>query len=305
MDRAHGIAADAEVRIAGGVRLAEDVRPIVFNADDLGLSPGANAGILAAVEAGAVREVSVCVTGAAADEGLAIVRSLPPRCGVGLHVNLTEGDALTGAIPGLTDASGRFPSLGTVLRLGLLGRLDGAALAVELDAQLERLLATGVEPSHLNGHHQVHLFPGVRAWVRQALRAHGIPHVRLPAESRRTAGRFRPRRWLLERLSRGFAREAAREHLPATTLPFVGLAIDSRRGYEPALRDALAKLPSGGVEWMIHPHADHAGRAEELAFFRDVDVAARLEALRVRPVGYRDLAPQAPPWAGDGSLAGA
>jgi len=273
----------------------------VFNADDLGLSPGANAGILAAVEAGAVREVSACVTGAAAEEGLEIVRGLPPRCGVGLHVNLTEGHALAGTIPGLTDASGRFRPLGTVLRRSLLGRLDGAALRTELDAQLERLLAAGVEPSHLNGHHQVHLFPLVREWVREALRAHAIPHVRLPAESPQTAGRLRPRRWLLARLSRGFVREAARDRLPATTLPFVGLAVDGRRGYEPALRRALAKLPPGGVEWMIHPHADHVGRAEELAFFRDADVAARLTALGVRPVGYRDLAPHAPPWAADPS----
>lgn len=228
---------------------------VVFNADDLGFSAAINAGIHAAAEAGLVREASLGVTGPATEEGVRIARGLAGRLGVGLHLNLTEGRALSGPIAGLTDAAGRFPGLGAVLKACWRGRPERAGLLREIRAQVARLKALGVAPTHLNGHHHAHAFPVVREALLDVLRESPFPYVRVPDEPAGAGARFSPRRLLVGGMARALRRRALARGVPLGALPFRGFALDGGPQAGRALLRQARHETARAAEWMVHPVA--------------------------------------------------
>jgi predicted glycoside hydrolase/deacetylase ChbG (UPF0249 family) len=143
---------------------------IVFNADDFGYTEGVCEGIVEAMEVGVVRSTTamVCVDGAASR----LTRWLPRLGGrVGLHLQLTGGLPCmpSSQVPSLVGEDGRF-----VRSRSLLGTLEPAQILLEWEAQLERLRSFGVEPTHLDSHHHVHLEPGVFESFCRFARQHGL-----------------------------------------------------------------------------------------------------------------------------------
>lgn len=140
-------------------------RRLVVNADDFGLSPAVNAGIIRAHVEGIVTSASLMVRAPGAEPAVAAARA-HPRLALGLHVDLGEwvrvGDAWRAAYEVVDTA-------------------DAAAVAAELERQLDRFrVLTGSEPSHLDSHQHVHReepvrsILGVRAReLRVPLRHHG------------------------------------------------------------------------------------------------------------------------------------
>jgi len=227
---------------------------VVFVADDLGISPGVDEGIAAAAQNGLVREASLCVTGASAEHGVRLAKAA--GLGIGLHFSLTLGRALSGPIPGFTDAQGRFRGMGPALRASMLRRVDRAAVGREIDAQLQLLRELGVCPTHFNGHHHVHCWPGVRELCFAAAAAAGIRWTRLPAESAAVGGRLLPRRLALAALARGARRDVAQSGLRA--LPFVGSTTVARVDFAARFAAVVARLPLQDCEWMVHPRVADA-----------------------------------------------
>ncbi|MGZ7081317.1 MAG: ChbG/HpnK family deacetylase, partial [Thermoanaerobaculia bacterium] len=54
------------------------------------------------------------------------------------------------------------------------------AVRAELRSQLDRLEAAGIRASYLDGHHHIHIVPGVTAAIADILAERGIRDVRLP-----------------------------------------------------------------------------------------------------------------------------
>lgn len=264
-------------------------RRVVFVADDLGVSAGTNAGIARAAEAGLVREASLCVTGAAVAEGAALAREL--GIGVGLHLSLTLGRARTGPLRGLTAADGTFRSLGAVLRSCLLRRPDPAAVAREVAAQLAALRDLGIAPTHLNGHHHVHVFPVVRDVVFDAAARAGVRWTRIPDEQPCAGARWSPARLLLSRLGRRAAPLAGGAGLG--WLPFIGLATENRTDFAARLQAIATRLPHGDHEWMVHPRLPdaEAERLDPRGAGRGAAAAAELAALSEPGLTVADLSP--------------
>lgn len=274
---------------------------MVFCADDLGVSVGANAGVARAVRAGLVREASFCVTGAAAEEGAELAHALGDRLRVGLHLSFTLGRALTGPIRGLTDRSGRFHALRRVLAACLRRGVDFAAVRAEVVAQLERLRGLDLAPSHLNGHHHVHCFPVVRDAVVEVACTEGIVWTRAPAETGPGAARTSPARAVTAWLARGYALRARRAGL--RFLPFLGFSLRARRDYRGRALAVAERLAPGTYEWMVHPRepdpafaeldrlgaGDAAGVRAELEALADPGFAAALRARGVAPASFADL----------------
>jgi predicted glycoside hydrolase/deacetylase ChbG (UPF0249 family) len=144
---------------------------VIVNADDLGRTPGVNAGIFAAHRDGVVSSATLMVASPAAEEAAA---ALPdhPELGVGLHVTLT-GSAPTlppGRVPSLVDAQGRLPR-----RPEDLAGDPGEVLA-EVRSQLERFRElTGRLPTHLDSHHHCHRLPVVLEALIALAREHRLP----------------------------------------------------------------------------------------------------------------------------------
>jgi len=146
---------------------------VIINADDLGLWPSVDRGILAAWAAGAVGDSTVFANARALEEILARARAvgLP----VGIHLNLTFGRPLSdrAEIPALVTADGLF-----MKRRAWALPLPAEQVRLELNRQAERVLAAGGQPSHLDTHHHIHTYPEVLAVVIELAR-----ELRLPVRS--------------------------------------------------------------------------------------------------------------------------
>jgi chitin disaccharide deacetylase len=276
------------------------VTRVVFNADDLGVSPSANEGIARAVRAGIVREVSLCVTGSAVEHALATLDALEPRPGVGLHFSLTLGRALSGKLRGLSDGDGAFSTLPGAIAACTARVPDALEIQRELRAQLDRLAELGIVATHLNAHHHVHVLPVVRDAVLAVLAELSPLHVRVPAESLATSKRVSLRRVMLSLHSRAFLGRAERELPSFRRLAFVGMDVAAARDHARAFERVASRLGPEPAEWIVHPDlgdaSAHGGgglaraaRPDEIETLTRPETRELLEAHGVVPSRYREL----------------
>jgi predicted glycoside hydrolase/deacetylase ChbG (UPF0249 family) len=138
---------------------------LVVNADDLGLCPEVDAGIVRAHEEGIVTSASLMVDGASAADAVAAAAE-HPRLGLGLHLDLGEWVL----------EAGEWRERRRVADTG-----DPVSVAGALERQLARFRAlTGRDPDHLDSHQHVHRTEPVRSILgvrarelRLPLRHHG------------------------------------------------------------------------------------------------------------------------------------
>jgi chitin disaccharide deacetylase len=152
-------------------------RRLIVNADDLGLSPGVNRGIMDLAAAGVVTSASLLMNLPATAD--AVRRATAIDLPLGVHLNLTAGRPLTGPGTSLTRAEGRFGRPEWVVGQLVAGRLRLPEVEREWEAQIEAFLATGLRPSHLDTHVHLHVLPPLAAIVWRLAGRHGIGAVRL------------------------------------------------------------------------------------------------------------------------------
>jgi chitin disaccharide deacetylase len=242
---------------------ADLARALVVNADDFGLTPGVNSGILEAHRRGILTSASLFAN--APETGHAItIAQRTPTLGVGCHLTLVDGDPTLPAaqLPTLAP-EGRFrPTWRAFIGAALAGRIDRREVERELEAQVGRLRDAGLALTHLDGHKHVHLYPSMFEIAARLARKFGIPRVRIPCEPSaialiaRHAANPGARRQAIENLALApWARQARRllarsgvDSAPA----FFGRALTGHftRMNMVALID---RLPAGVSELMTHP----------------------------------------------------
>lgn len=127
---------------------------LIVNADDFGYTAHINQGILAAHQRGIVSSTTVMVNMPHAPTGLEQALEEAPQLGLGLHINLTEGQPVSPAqrVTSLVDEDGRFFHIRRWPEVA--ARLESEDLYQEIAAQLERFQALiGRLPTHLDAHH--------------------------------------------------------------------------------------------------------------------------------------------------------
>lgn len=237
------------------------MRTLVVNADDFGLAPAVNEGIIEAFAAGSVTSTTLMVNMPAASEAAALARA-HPRLGVGLHFNLTLGRPIEdpSLVPSLVGVEGHFHSRGKLAARLLLGVIKASDIRRELAAQHRAFLALGLQPTHLDSHQHVHGFPAVFDATAELCAREGIP-IRMP--------------WLLalngsrpglgRRLRQLVLRRMLRRNLRAWTGRVrwnSGLGSLFDLGEIPAqptmedYRRLLEAAPPGDFELMVHPVRD-------------------------------------------------
>ena len=165
-------------------------RTLIVTADDLGLHPDIDRGIEMAHRDGIVTSASISAVGASFENAVDVCRR-HPRLDVGVHLTLVGERPLTdpAGLGDLVTRDGRFVEAHPALVARVLSlRLRGDAVRRELTAQIEKVRAAGIRPSHLDGHQHVHLLPRVWPVVVDLARAHGIGWVRVPAFEPLTGG---------------------------------------------------------------------------------------------------------------------
>ncbi len=232
---------------------------LVINGDDLGLLPGIDRGLTRAADQGILSSVSLLANGPSFENGVAVCQSRP-GLGVGVHLTLSEGRGLTAWEDG---GMGRGPEnllpvdYRHFVRDYFMGRIGLQRVTMELRAQLERIIAAGIRPDHLDGHQHLHLFPPVARVFAGLGREYGIGAVRYPdrgSQGRGWKGRLLRlgARWSRKAYGQAFTRPGAL--LGADCSGHLTLE-DFRR-----LVKAFAVGPADTAELMCHP-GDGARRA--------------------------------------------
>ena len=225
-------------------------RLVIVNADDLGLHEDINRGIELAHTDGIVTSASIVACGEAFGDAARRIRECP-KLDIGVHLTLIEERPLCGPtqIPSLVDADGRFlPSYRQLITRMLRRRLVSDEIRRELRAQVERVIAMGRHPSHLDGHQHVHLLPPIWHITVELAREYGISWIRVP----QFRSVFASRRSVLDpvcRLGLNVLR-ATRAGVPKVATP--GLHLSGRLD-EVGLLAIVAGLKPGLSEIVTHP----------------------------------------------------
>lgn len=261
------------------------MKKLVVNADDFGFTLDVNEGIVRAHREGIVTATTLMAHGAAFDDAVRRAWDLPDL-DIGVHLTLVGAP--------------RYPATVSDLLIALARRrID---VAGELREQIEKVLAAGIRPRHLDAHKHTHLLPQVLQRVAELSREYGIPWVRRPFDFPIQASGVPFSRRVVTRalgvLSGRFYR-VLRRHGCRTTDHFAGFRITGR--YDTAELCALIRgLPDGLTELMTHPgictdelRAAHTrlkeSRQKELEALVSAEVKQALAAAGVQLVCYRDL----------------
>jgi chitin disaccharide deacetylase len=265
---------------------------LVVNADDFGFTPEVNRGILAAHRDGILTATTLMANGEAFDDAVRLARDTP-SLDVGGHLVLISGRSL---LPPYAALPASAPALLRALAARRIRVYD------ELAAQVRKILAAGLEPTHLDTHKHTHLAPPVLDAVARIAEEFEIRWVRRPFDIPLTA----PRGGVLKqaasrglRVLRGRFHRVLALHSCRTTDHFAGFQLTGRFR-APELAQLIRGLPEGVTEFMCHPGycGDDLRRARtrlkesrqrEMEALMAPEVRAALAAAGVELVNYRML----------------
>ena len=195
----------------------ETVALLQFTSDDWGLSKAVNDGILALAEQGLVKRVSIMTTALERDYRLQELLKVP-HIQVGLHFNLTNGPML-GDYPAGSEMAKGFSLNGLLIRswfgLKILSSELINDIRNEFELQAQSLKDQGIPITYFDGHHHMHLLPGVLASIAPLAINKGMGHTRLVLDHRL----FGSIKYLLVFLSlraRPVAKKAGLSYLPVS-----------------------------------------------------------------------------------------
>ncbi len=155
-------------------------RKFILNADDFGMSKAYNRAVLEGYNNGFLSSASLCANGKAFN---AAVNEILPECpdlGIGVHLNIIEGKALT-KVDMLTNKKGKFNKGFLYLLLNSGNEKFLYQVEQEFRAQIEHILQY-TQVDHLDSHVHVHSIPNIFKIVCRLAKEYGIPYVRTQHE---------------------------------------------------------------------------------------------------------------------------
>lgn len=234
---------------------------LIFNADDFGFTRDVNEGIVEAHRHGVLTATTLMANGDAFDHAVACARDTP-TLDIGVHLVMVQGQSVA-------NPDRAMPATLQDLALALL--LRQIPVYEEAAAQIRKILAAGIRPSHIDTHKHTHLFPPVLDALVRVAEEFDIP-------------------WVRQRL--GIKLKGLR-----TTDHFAGFR-DTGSLDEAAMIRTLENLPDGLTEFMCHPGKCgpellraatrlKASRAVELAALTSPEVRRVIERRGIQLTDYR------------------
>ncbi|SKC56862.1 chitin disaccharide deacetylase [Maledivibacter halophilus] len=123
---------------------------LIVNADDFGYSKAVNLGILEAYKNGVVSSTTLMTNMPGADHAFEIAKE-NPGLGVGIHLVLSCGGPVSNDVQSLIGDDGKFHHIDNVSKYA-----KPEDVRKEFEAQMEKFLASGLTPTHIDSHHHVH-----------------------------------------------------------------------------------------------------------------------------------------------------
>lgn len=263
------------------------MKRLIVNADDFGLSPEVNAGVIRAHRDGILGSASLMVAELAARAAAELARH-NPALDVGLHAVVCRGRSVLDAaqLRGAVGASGQFIENPVLAGMRyFFDRSMRAKMTDELRAQIERHLELIGYLNHIDGHLNFHVHPLFADILIGLAVEYKVPCLRLPRESVMTTLRLRrdhaPRKLvesvIFRALSRRTRRMMAERGLRSTDTLF-GLHQSGHLG-EDYIVGVIDRLRDGTTELYFHPAADVGGIPPEAEAQLEVEI---LTSPRVR-----------------------
>ncbi len=238
------------------------MKQIILNADDFGRHTLINRAVERGVHDGILRSATIMPGGAAFDDAAALARRTP-ALGVGIHLTLVNGNPVLppAEIPTLVTEAGVFVDDHTALTVRVLrGAVNLSEVRAELAAQLRRVEAAGIHPTHADSHQHMHVLPGVIDIALDLCSEAQIPAMRAP-RAPLFAGSFGGIGQLIGRTGLAVLarRAAAKARARGIRTPdhFAGIVAGEAVNTE-ALTQIAAGLGEGVTEVMLHPGTSNA-----------------------------------------------
>lgn len=273
----------------------QNVRRLIVNADDFGLSASVNSAVIRAHCEGILTTASLMVNEPGFTEAVALAKE-NPKLGVGLHLTLLHGHAALAPdrIPGLVSPQGDFSN--SPVAAGMAYFFKPALheqLCAEIHAQIAKFRATGLKLDHVNGHLHLHLHPTVFKILMTEASEAGITRMRLTRDCLSRSNRMTRGRWvyrvshaaIFELLSSRARKIMAEQNIRHAQITF-GLLQDSHVDEDYILK-LLPELPGGDSELYCHASLDRF--KHEFDALVSPRVREQVEKLGIQLVRYQDL----------------
>lgn len=268
---------------------------IIINADDLGYHSAVNSGICNAFTKGVLSSASLMANGEAFEEAVAQIKTL--NIPTGIHFNLTTGYPVSNPnqIPTLLQDSGLFWEKWQFARRLISDKINPDHIKCELSGQLLKCLDFGVVPDHFDGHHHVHLLPGIARMVFQLTRNITTKY--------RSLSRPSSAAWALSPLAAvqqiAFNCLNYKQYSHSVTPDyFMGMELLYNQDKEKTLLTLLKHIKPGTTEIMCHPgylvpdsiSIYNKGREQELSALTGNKINKILQSDNIKVISFRELA---------------
>lgn len=169
------------------------IKQLIVNADDFGLHPQINNGIIKGYQEGFITSTSI-MSSAPAYEEAKFLALKNPDLGIGLHLTLVGGVNSVAAVSKLgrlVDDNGLFlPDYVVFAKNFYSGKIKLKAVETELRAQFEKVLQDGLKITHVDSHQHTHVLPVINKLVTELCDEYKINCIRNPQEAYFFSGGF-------------------------------------------------------------------------------------------------------------------
>lgn len=145
---------------------------LILNADDFGYSHGVNYGIIESHLRGVLTSTTL-MAGMPGFEHAVSLAKAHPSLGVGVHLTLTCGRPVLSGHRTLAEPNGDFHRVSYYHTDDQ--PLDQDEVYREWKAQIEKVIAAGIQPTHLDSHHHVHTFRNLEDVFVRLAREYDLP----------------------------------------------------------------------------------------------------------------------------------
>ncbi len=245
--------------------MGKHTKKLVVNADDFGRSSPINQGIIEGHQKGIVTSASLMTNREGFDEAVRLARE-NPKLGIGLHLDLDDFFEVEHGVGRLVRY--KDPSLPL------------SAIAEATEAQLKKILQTGLPIGHLDGHHHSHLRPELFATIAALTAKYKIKVIRYFKGFYEGLYPGIATGWVLD-LSQRFGLRTV-DTFFAGWEP-VASSLPGYSYFEPAAAFSTGEL-------MVHPGKGEAWREKELAHCTSAETRALLGNNNIELANFNELA---------------
>ncbi len=229
-------------------------KKLIINADEYGVASCITDAINICLDNGVLTSTTIVAGGMDFERAAGFVKN-KDCCGV--HLSLVDylPSSLGSMIPSLLcDNRERLHPLKTFIKRYFSNKINLNEVRIELGNQIEKCLDHHIVPTHLDGHCNLHVLPGIFAVLLELMKKYKIKKIRYPRERIYNIDWSQPVQYLIKTgirlgclLNRRFLSDEcySSDH-------FIGLA-QSTRITEEVMLKLLSKLKHGSTEIPMHP----------------------------------------------------